>query len=154
MDKSKNMFGLLTVAQADFITAMMSGPESVEEAAEAAGVAPSTGRKWLRRDHLVRRELMRRVRARDRLLDTLVKTIDDNKSTPWMRLEAAQRLQAVLGLDPESVRLRAGRCRERQWARERSRRADAGPGGPYGPAGAVGAAGEDDPSAAGPVAAP
>jgi hypothetical protein len=143
--------GLLDTDQEDFISLLIDGAYSVREAAELAGVPTRTAERWMASAHKVFRELERRARAKGKVLDALVQVIDDARSTPWVKMEASQQLTHLLGLSPERIAERDGRCRERRL--ERDRRAD-GPAGPYGPGGGDGAAGADDPSAEGAAAPP
>jgi hypothetical protein len=100
----RKCFGLVDSEQERFIDTLLAGSFSISHAAERSGVAVSTAAKWCRHGHYVRAEIERRIEARRRVLDGLVKLADDPKASPSTRLEAARLVMQQIGMTPADVK--------------------------------------------------
>jgi hypothetical protein len=96
----RKILGQVDSEQEQFICAMLTGCYSVSHAADKLDLSKSTCEKWMRLQSPVRRELERRLSAKNKIFDALVKLVDDPKATPYLRLEASRELMAWMKLSP------------------------------------------------------
>jgi hypothetical protein len=159
MANKRTSLGQVDGGQQDFISIMLSGVQSVAHAAEVGGFPLSTVRKWMRVGHPVRAEYERQKADIDRVLAHWRETLEDPRSTPWLKSEAARQLLEFTEMTKEAGREREDRCKGRRngrelarnreiWAKEREAH-----GPPSGRFRAVSAFSVDDPSDEGPPAA-
>jgi len=112
--KRRRTLGIRNPLQDDFIAIMLEGQYSVADAAIEAGVPPSTATKWMRIGSPIRQEIERRRDLLGKVEQAYTRVIDDARSTPWARAEAATGLMKLLELTPEDKTERQKRCDERR----------------------------------------
>src|SRR4051794_10563645 len=101
MSNTRTKNGLIDDEQRDLISIMLDGSMSLADAAEIAGIAITTARRWWREEHAVRREFERQKRALGLVFDSLTETLTDARATAWLKSEARTQLLKLMLLDDE-----------------------------------------------------